>query len=174
MSGIIVQSRQPYRVWRDQISQLRNREMERLSRYVQLLYQFYQSDAVNQQITAKHGDEYAEQFRQSITRQAESRLITTADTYLLLWLIHCVTKDTSSNAPRLMPLPKYSHILIDEGPVLSSLGPSAVRRAVRLDETPQGTMTIVGDVEQIVSLKGPALSVGKMPELLFHRRTSTS
>ena len=56
--------------------------MERLSRYVQLLYQFYQSDAVNQQITAKHGDEYAEQFRQSITRQAESRLITTADTYL--------------------------------------------------------------------------------------------
>jgi hypothetical protein len=139
---------------RDQISQLRNRELERLSKYVQFLYQFYQSDAINQQITAKHGDEFAERFRHSIKKQAENRLITNSDTYLLLWIIHFLTKNSLADAAKVRPLPTYSHILIDEAQYYHPLVLRLFAALARLDEIPQGTMTIVGDLEQLVPLKG--------------------
>jgi hypothetical protein len=139
---------------RDQINQLRNRELDRLAKYVPLLYQFYQSTIVSHRIAAQQGKAFAGELHEAITRQAENRTISTADTYLLLWLIHFLTNDSSATAPKLMPLPRYSHILIDEAQYYHPLVLRLFAALARLDEMPQGTMTIVGDLEQLVSLKG--------------------
>ena len=138
----------------DQISHLRVREMDRLVKYVQLLYEFYQCEAVHQRIAAIHGKKSADQFRKTVERQAESRA------HFHRRHISVAVDDSSSDegcfghVAETGAFAEILHILIDEAQYYHPLVLRLFAALARLDETPQGTMTIVGDLEQLVSLKG--------------------
>jgi DNA helicase IV len=138
---------------RELLNRLRDEEFERLSKYVDLLTRFYESDVAYKRLVAERGAAFADTFRTDVRDRGRRHVISTADSYVLLWLIHHLTKGSESTTSKFRPLPTFSHLLIDEAQYYHPLVLRLFAALARLDQAPQGVMTIVGDLEQLVSFK---------------------
>lgn len=138
---------------REKIQDAHREALIRMARYPDLLFAFYGSKVVSE--TVKRCGTDIDQFRETLDEQRQNRLLTRFDTYLLIWLIHLITDGASSNARRTKPLPRYSHVVIDEAQYYA---PIALRLFGDLVGLPDGVLTIVGDLEQRISTQGGLVS----------------
>ena len=76
--------------------------------------------------------------------------LTRCDRYLLLWLVHTLTRG-ASGVKEAQPLLQYSHTVVDEAQYYD---PLVLRLLVDLAKPPLRSVTIVGDLEQKVKSKG--------------------
>jgi len=136
------------------VKRTRERLIDRTARYVELLRSFFRSELAQSKIRDMGGDEGLSTFNKSVDQQESARHITRPDLYLLLWLIHLQTRDSTLTAQRHRPLRTYSHVVIDEAQYYE---PLVLRLLAELSQLPEGTMTIVGDLEQRILSKGGLL-----------------
>jgi hypothetical protein len=137
---------------RSDLSDLRAAELKRIgSSYTLLLERFYTSNAVLTHLTEWFDAHFTERFMGHVQDQARSRVLSKVDRYLLLWLIHFVTRKSPSEDKKCAPLPEYSHVLIDEAQYYH---PIVLRLFANLTREPNKSMTIVGDLEQRITAKG--------------------
>lgn len=156
---------------RDRLSNLRDSELERIERnYAHILFLFYSSKLVQKEIEQVWGRDGWERLLKHMEKRAERRLLSMADRYLLLWLIHYMTRGTEITRAGVQPLPLYSHTVIDEAQYYH---PLVLRLLIQLAEPPLTSMTIVGDLEQKVSPEGLASwdELG-VPKSQFHLETN--
>ncbi|MCC7421482.1 MAG: UvrD-helicase domain-containing protein [Planctomycetaceae bacterium] len=130
---------------RDRINQMRTAEIERATRYTDILREFYASEIVAARLGEDLEEGIIDQFCDAIEEQSKAHSISRCDMYLLLWIVHFITASSDSKAQRQRPLPKYSHVMVDEAQYYH---PMVLRLFETLAQLPNGTMTIVGDLEQ--------------------------
>lgn len=119
--------------------------LERSARFehAQALYEFYRSDLARAQLVAGIGGAEAERFLRQQGIRAGDRELSTADRYLLLWIVHLWTKDGRLGDAE--PLPTFCHIVVDEAQYFA---PVVLRLLADLCRAPMRSMTIVGDLQQ--------------------------
>ena len=145
------------------------RRLERAARFdcAQTLYEFYRSDFVRAQLVAGIDTAAAERFQRQQRDSAGDRMVSTADRYLLLWIVHLWTMD--GRLGDLQPLPTWCHIVVDEAQYFP---PVVLRLLADLCRAPMRSMTIVGDLQQKSRAGGlrswSELRVGDEP-LAVHR-----
>lgn len=136
---------------RDLVTVHRQRLIEFLtSDYPSLLSDFYQSSVVVEALAERFGLEQSDRFSKDACGRIGRRRLTKSDRYLLLWLIHLLTRDGkgSNNAGAMR---RYSHTVVDEAQYYE---PLVLRLLVDLAQPPLRSVTIVGDLEQKVSSDG--------------------
>jgi hypothetical protein len=116
---------------------------------VAVLKAFYLSATAANKISANFGANAVAQFQEQLVYQKPCTL-SQLDCYLLLWIVH-LPETSKLLGRKLEPLPRYGHIMIDEAQYYE---PIVIRLLASLCEIPNGVMTIVGDIEQRVSLDG--------------------
>jgi superfamily I DNA/RNA helicase len=136
---------------RKQIESLIDVESERATQFIDILRQFYESEIVANRLRSEYGEEFVSEFRQSTRDQAEARSLSHSDMFILLWIVHLITFGSRSKISKQKPLPEFSHVLIDEAQYYH---PVVLRLFADLCQLPEGTMTIVGDLEQKISALG--------------------
>ena len=115
-----------------------------------LLKAFYASEVAQNTIVDGQGAEAFLRLSDSLKTQTDNYQLTVRDTYLLLWLIE-LPESSSVLEQQLSPLPRFSHIMIDEAQYYD---PLILRLLARLAQIPRGSMTIVGDLEQRITSEG--------------------
>lgn len=136
---------------RERIERMISEETEHATQYIDILWEFYRSELVADRLRSEYDNTFVNEFLERIKVQEESRVITRSDMYLLLWIVHLVTADARSRIAKERPLPTYSHVLIDEAQYYH---PVVLRLFAELCQLPDGTMTIVGDLEQKITSRG--------------------
>jgi hypothetical protein len=144
---------------RSRVREGRESALRELTRYVDLLFEFYTSQFVIDELTQSGQDISFDEFSAEITAQREGQFLSRTDTYLLMWLIHLLTNGAQSRAKRTRPLPDYTHIIIDEAQYYE---PLVLRLFGQIAGLPDGVLTIVGDLEQRISSDGGVLSWGEV------------
>jgi hypothetical protein len=130
--------------------------MQRLAsqtRIVGLLKMFYSSDVVREVVCSSMGNAAFERLIKDLDEQTRYSFLTTRDQYLLLWIID-LPEAQAVLERKFNSLPRYSHIMIDEAQYYE---PIVLRLLARLAQLPNGSMTIVGDLEQRISASGGLL-----------------
>lgn len=112
-----------------------------VSNYCQLLFDFYESQIFLEGLP----DPERRSFVTNVRQQREGRKLSRFDTYVLLWLIHLITDGSTSGQQKVRPLPKLTHIVVDEAQYYE---PLVLRLFGSLVDLPRGVLTIVGDLEQ--------------------------
>ncbi len=90
-------------------------------------------------------------FSKTASEHITNRRLSQCDRYLLLWVIHLLTRGASSDRRQGRPLRQYSHTVIDEAQYYH---PLVLRLLVDFAMPPLRSVTIVGDLEQKVSNDG--------------------
>lgn len=137
---------------RERTAAVRDRLLEVVTAdYAALLAQFFRSDVARGAVSRAFDPTTAERFVADAGRRIDNHRLSVADCYLLLWLIHQVTRNAAAEKPRAKPLPSWSHTVIDEAQYYH---PLILRLIIALARPPLGSVTIVGDLEQKVSADG--------------------
>lgn len=140
---------------RERVRAGREAALRELRRYVDLLFEFYTSPIVANALNeAGHGVS-VDEFHAEISAQRKEQFLSRTDTYLLIWLVHLITDGADSRAKGSKPLPRYTHIVVDEAQYYE---PLVLRLLGELAGLPDGVLTIVGDLEQRISSDGGVLS----------------
>jgi hypothetical protein len=141
---------------RERISNYRTAELDRLGAgYPRMLSDFYASPRCFQLVRDRFGLDTARRFRGHIERRSTQKRLSLADRYLVLWLIHLMTRGSQAEKANVRSLPLYSHTIIDEAQYYH---PLMLRLLVQLAQPPLCSMTIVGDLEQKVTRETGLLS----------------
>jgi DNA helicase IV len=140
---------------REVVTNLREKIIERLSKdYPSLLGEFYRSTVVGHALVPRFGQAKVDRFVEDSAGRIDQGRLTKCDRYLLMWLIHIVTRG-ASGTNEAQALPQYSHTVVDEAQYYH---PLVLRLLVALAKPPLESMTIVGDLEQKVTSDGGLVS----------------
>jgi superfamily I DNA/RNA helicase len=129
------------RTLRSETQESRAAAFAQLSRYDELLFEFYRSDVVTEMLPQRDRGEWLA----AVAKQQSDKKLSRSDTYLLIWLIYLVTEGSKTKKSTVKPLPEYTHIIVDEAQYYQ---PLLLRLFGRLVALPHGVLTIVGDLEQ--------------------------
>lgn len=132
---------------RHDVQEARKAAFAQISRYDEILFEFYRSDVVLERLPSLE----REAFLTAIAKQYEEKTLSRADTYLLIWIVDLITEGAKSKQGAIRPLPEYTHIVVDEAQYYE---PLLLRLFGRLVALPTGVLTIVGDLEQRFSHAG--------------------
>lgn len=111
---------------------------------------FLASDLVKRTITASLGAAAAESFDTEVKKSARANRLSPRDRLFLLWLVE-LSGYSAVLRDRHEGLDRYSHVMIDEAQYYD---PLVLRLLGRLAQLPNGSMTIVGDLEQRIRPDG--------------------
>lgn len=113
---------------------------------------FYRSTECRQTFSRGKDSKEYRTFLEGITLQEKDSTLSSADRYLLLWIIRILDEaDTPDEDDTSVRLRTYSHIVVDEAQYYH---PLLLRLLYSLTKEPRHSMTIVGDLEQRISSEG--------------------
>lgn len=118
--------------------------------YGSVLSEFYRSDVLERLLVPHYGQQGHARFLGVQADRSRQRSLTRADRYLLLWVVHFLTRDSRATKAG-SPLPTFSHMVVDEAQYYA---PIMLRLLASLCRQPLGSMTVVGDLQQKVKSEG--------------------
>jgi hypothetical protein len=126
----------------------RERELVKLIRTspVPLLRSLYASAECRAAVEKAFGRAAVSTLQAHVKTQVQDRTVSRADRYLILWILRILSQYDSLTADDAwLPLPEYSHIVVDEAQYYR---PILLRLLHSLTRAPHHSMTIAGDLEQ--------------------------
>ncbi len=137
---------------RERVASVRDRLMDVVATdYPVLLGRFYTSGVARDAVAGAFDRAVSEKFATGTHERIANRQLSLADRYLLLWLVHLVTRNSVTEKPLAKPLRQWSHTVIDEAQYYH---PLVLRLLIALAAPPLNSVTLVGDLEQKVSAEG--------------------
>jgi len=139
---------------KDVIRKARSSALQRISSYVRLLRDFYNSDIAQAKLAENgisHGD-----FVASVNNGFKVRSLSQTDTYFLAWIIYLQTKGSTVKQKKHVEIRPYTHVLVDEAQYYEPIVLRLLSSLSQLDRG--GVFTIVGDLEQRIAAEDTGLT----------------
>ena len=115
---------------------------------IDLFFDFLLSDIVFQAIHRANGEEAGERFQEHMRQHRKDKMVPEQGLPLLLWIVSLTTEFLPQNDLR--HLTTYTHTVVDEAQYFAPIVLRLLKECSNLKD--KGTMTIVGDVEQNISV----------------------